>query len=185
MVETRSLEDEKPMPHSRNGWLWRTTPMAVSAALDMAAPLAGAHGDAPRAAGRPHAASDQKPWGIAGDARAVRRTIEIQMLDTMRFEPDRIDVKQGETVRLVLRNAGKTMHELVLGTQDELDEHAALMARFPGMEHDEPYMAHVAPGRRGAIVWNFNRAGEFRFGCLIPGHYQAGMIGRVRVLAPR
>lgn len=130
------------------------------------------------------AVSEQKPWGIAGHRREVKRTIEIRMIDTMRFEPDRIEVKQGETVRLVLRNAGKTMHELVLGTKAELDAHAALMAKHPGMEHDEPYMAHVAPGRRGEIVWNFNRAGEFDFGCLIAGHYQAGMVGRVRV-APK
>jgi uncharacterized cupredoxin-like copper-binding protein len=123
----------------------------------------------------------QKPWGIAGDAREAKRTVEIRMLDTMRFVPGQIDVREGETVRLVLHNAGKTMHELVIGTKQALDEHAALMAKSPTMEHDEPHMAHVAPGRRGEIVWTFNRAGEFDFACLIAGHYQAGMVGKVRV----
>ena len=75
------------------------------------------------------------------------------------------------------------MHEFVLGTKKELDEHAALMVKFPNMEHDEPYMAHVAPGKTGEIIWTFNRAGEFDFACLISGHYQAGMMGKVRVLA--
>jgi uncharacterized cupredoxin-like copper-binding protein len=124
---------------------------------------------------------EQKPWGIAGEPKAVKRTVEITMSDAMRFTPDRIVVKQGETVRLVHRNQGKIMHEFVLGTKKELDEHAALMTKFPNMEHDEPYMAHVGAGKTGEIVWHFNRAGDFDFACLIAGHYQAGMVGKIRV----
>ncbi len=124
---------------------------------------------------------EQKPWGIAGEPKAVKRTVEITMSDAMRFTPDVVEVKQGETVRFVVRNAGKQMHELVIGTRKELDEHAAMMAKFTGMEHDEPYMAHVAPGKKGELVWHFNRAGDFDFACLIAGHYQAGMIGKIRV----
>jgi uncharacterized cupredoxin-like copper-binding protein len=71
----------------------------------------------------------------------------------------------------------------VIGTERELKEHAALMQKFPKMEHDEPYMAHVAPGRTGEIVWLFNRAGEFEFACLIPGHFEAGMVGKIKVSA--
>ena|SRR3990167_2652417 len=126
---------------------------------------------------------EQKPWGIAGDLEQVSRTIEIGMSDAMRFTPDLLEVKQGETIRLVHRNDGQVMHEFVIGTQDDLDKHAALMVKFPGMEHDEPYMVHVAPGQTGEIIWNFNRAGDFDFACLIAGHYQAGMVGRIRVLA--
>jgi uncharacterized cupredoxin-like copper-binding protein len=105
------------------------------------------------------------------------------MGDDMRFTPDRLEVRQGETVRFVLRNHGKLMHEFVIGTRKELDEHAALMIKFPGMEHDEPYMAHVAPGKTGEVIWNFNRPGEFDFACLIAGHYSAGMMGRIKVVA--
>jgi uncharacterized cupredoxin-like copper-binding protein len=125
---------------------------------------------------------EQKPWGIAGDAKAAKRTIEIRMSDDMRFTPDRIELRQGETVRFVVRNAGKVMHEFVIGTKQELEEHAALMVKFPTMEHDEPYMAHVPPGKSGEIVWTFNRAGEFDFACLIAGHFSAGMVGRIKVL---
>lgn len=75
------------------------------------------------------------------------------------------------------------LHEFVIGTRAELDEHVAMMARFPGMQHDEPYMAHIAPGQSGEMIWTFNRAGEFDFACLIAGHYQAGMVGTIRVLA--
>lgn len=126
---------------------------------------------------------EQKPWGIAGDREQVTRTIEIGMSDQMRFSPDQLAIKQGETIRFVHRNEGQLMHEFVLGTQADLDAHAAMMAKFPGMQHDEPYMAHVGPGQGGEIIWTFNRAGEFDFACLIAGHYQAGMVGKIRVLA--
>ncbi len=125
---------------------------------------------------------EQKPWGIAGMAKQVTRTIEVKMTDNMRFTPSSIQVKQGETVRLVHLNNGKVMHEFVLGTKNELEEHAALMKKFPDMEHDEPYMAHVGPGQKGEIIWQFNRAGEFDFACLLPGHYEAGMVGKIKVL---
>ena len=126
---------------------------------------------------------EQKPWGVAGDASEVDRTIEIRMTDQMRFTPDRLQVRQGETIRFVHRNDGKILHEFVIGTRETLDEHAESMLRFPGMEHDEPYMAHIAPGQSGEMIWTFNRTGEFDFACLIAGHYQAGMVGTIRVLA--
>jgi uncharacterized cupredoxin-like copper-binding protein len=127
-------------------------------------------------------AAEQKDWGIAGNTGAVTRTIEIQMTDNMRFTPERVEVRQGETVKLVVKNGGQMLHELVLGTKYELDAHAAAMMKFPGMEHDEAHMVHVKPAKAEPLVWNFNRAGEFQFACLIPGHYEAGMVGTIVVL---
>ncbi len=124
---------------------------------------------------------EQKEWGIAGDVKSVNRIVEVKMSDAMRFTPNRIEVKQGETIRFVHKNDGKIVHEFVIGTKKELEEHAALMQKFPNMEHDEPYMAHVAPGKTGEVIWTFNRAGDFDFACLIPGHYQAGMVGKLSV----
>ena len=145
--------------------------------------LATAHGDEdhPKKAGP--VKKEQKDWGIAGDAESARRTIEVGMADNMRFTPDLIEVRLGETVRFVARNAGKVMHEFVIGTKAENGKHAELMVKFPGMEHDEPYMAHVPPGKTGQIVWTFNRPGDFEFACLIAGHYQAGMVGKITVSA--
>lgn len=158
---------------------------AIVAALWLA--LAGAnaiaHGDESQKPKDAQVVKEQKDWGIAGSAKAVRRTLKVTMTDNMRFTPDRLEVRQGETVRIVLSNAGKMLHEFVLGTQKELDEHAALMAKFPNMQHDEPYMVHVPAGKTGEIVWTFNRAGKFAFACLINGHYQAGMVGSVSVSA--
>jgi len=126
---------------------------------------------------------EQTQWGIAGDAKAARRTIAVTMSDGMRFNPNRIEVKQGETVKFVVKNSGKMLHEFVIGTRQTLDEHAALMLKFPNMEHDEPYMAHVKPGGSSQLVWKFNRPGSFDFACLMAGHYQAGMVGKINVAA--
>ncbi len=146
---------------------------------------AQAHGDEAHAKKAGPVKKEQKEWGIAGDAKAVKRTITLTMSDTMRFTPDKIDVKQGETVKFVMKNSGKILHELVIGTKKELDEHAAQMVKFPNMEHDEPYMAHVPAGKTGEIIWNFNKAGDFDFACLIAGHYQAGMVGTIKVVAAK
>lgn len=153
------------------------------ATLLVAPRLAWSHGNAAHASTAAPVAKEQMDWGIAGDAQSVQRTIRIRMSDTMRFTPERIEIRQGETVRLVLKNEGRLLHEFVLGTKKQLDEHAALMLKFPDMEHQAPYMAHVPAGQSGQIVWRFNRAGEFDFACLIAGHYQAGMVGKLRVTA--
>lgn len=144
-----------------------------------ALPRAFAHGEQPHHAGP--VVKEQKPWGIAGDPKNVRRTITIRMTDDMKLSPNRFEVREGETVRLRAVNAGAVMHEIVIGTPQELAEHAALMKKFPAMQHDEPYMAHVPPGKQGDIVWLFNRPGDFEFACLIAGHFEAGMRGALRV----
>ncbi len=168
-------------------FVWHATTLAGAAilAVAMLASLpAHAHGEKAHGAAPKELRLEQKDWGIAAPAKAATRTIEIRMSDQMRYTPDRIEVREGETVRLVHRNGGKLLHEFVLGTAEELAAHAELMKKFPNMEHDEPYMAHVPAGTHSAIVWTFNRPGEFEFACLLPGHYEAGMVGKV-IVKPR
>ena len=156
-------------------------PIIVALGLCLVNGPVSAHGDAQHKQSADAVRKEQTAWGIAGDAKSAKRTIEVAMSDAMRFTPDAITARRGETVRFVLRNDGKQLHEFVLGTKKELDAHAALMMKFPNMAHDEPYMAHVPPGKTGQIVWTFNRPGNFDFACLIAGHYQAGMVGRITV----
>lgn len=156
--------------------------LALAVALALGAPAAAlAHGERGHGKSNAPAVKEQTAWGIAAEADKAERTLEVVMTDDMRFTPDRVRFTEGETVRLVVKNAGKVMHELVIGDTHSLAEHAAMMTKFPNMEHDEPYMAHVPPGETREIVWTFNRAGEFEFACLIPGHYQAGMKAAVAV----
>jgi uncharacterized cupredoxin-like copper-binding protein len=161
-----------------------TKAVLLAAALLAGAGTARAHGDGHEHHGSGAVVKEQKPWGIAGEAKGAR-TVEITMGDDMRFRPDRIEAAQGETVRFVIRNQGGVLHEMVIGTPRELAEHAAMMKRFPNMEHDEPYMSHVVAGKQGEMVWNFNRPGTFQFACLIPGHFEAGMTGTIVVAAKK
>jgi uncharacterized cupredoxin-like copper-binding protein len=152
--------------------------------LAVAAWPAWPHGDEGRPAqARRFDASkvEERTFGREGDPKKVSRTVRIAMADTMRFSPAEITVKRGQTVRLVAANKGRVLHEMVLGTADELKKHADLMKRFPEMEHEDAHMVHVKPGQRGDIVWQFTRPGEFHFACLIPGHFEAGMTGKVTV----
>ena len=152
--------------------------------IALAAGTAWSHGgshEKKSAAKAAQATSEEQAFGRAGDPKKVVRTIQVGMDDSMHFTPGDLVLKRGETIKFVVRNDGKIMHEMVIGTMKELKEHAELMRKFPNMEHDEPYMAHVAPGKREEIVWQFTRAGGFHYACLIPGHLEAGMIGKITV----
>jgi uncharacterized cupredoxin-like copper-binding protein len=128
-------------------------------------------------------APEEMVFGREGDPKKVSQMIHIDMRDEMEYLPNGLRLKVGDTVKFVVRNSGRIMHELVLGSMEELKEHAELMRKHPGMEHDEPYMAHVAPGKTETIVWQFTKPGAFYYGCLVPGHFEAGMVGIVRVRA--
>lgn len=147
------------------------------------ASIAHAHGDAH--ADRKvfdEANAEQTQFGKAGDPKKSTRVIRIAMDDKMRFTPNAITVRQGETVKFIVTNKGKILHEMVIGTRQELQDHAAMMKKFPGMEHDEPHMAHVRPGKSESLVWTFNKPGDFEFACLIAGHFEAGMVGKIKVI---
>lgn len=123
------------------------------------------------------------PYGVPGEAAQVSRVIEVQAADSMRYSPAAITVRRGETIKFVVKNTGKLPHELVLGDVKSLKEHADMMRRHPDMEHDDPNMVKVAPGGTDTLIWKFTQAGTVDFACLIPGHYEAGMKGSIRVNA--
>lgn len=111
------------------------------------------------------------------------RTIDIRMDDAMRFYPDRIEVAAGETVRLRVSNTGRVAHELVLGETDALLAHAKAMREHPDMSaHHEANAITVDPGQTGEIVWTFSHPGTVDFACLLPGHYEAGMTGKIEIV---
>ncbi|MFZ1569512.1 MAG: cupredoxin family protein [Thiolinea sp.] len=145
------------------------------------------HGDAQaNAAGHDnlatgHAHNTETAIGLPGKTEEVERTVVVEMADTMRFSPENLDVKQGETVRLVVRNNGKIRHELTLGTIADLKDHAALMLKHPNMQHTDPNMVQVEPSEVKEVVWKFSKAGTVDFACLQPGHFEAGMKGLVQV----
>ena len=99
----------------------------------------------------------------------------------MLYFPDRIEVRKGEQIRFILQNTGELDHEFLLATTEENLKHAEVMKKYPDMEHDDPNGKRLKPKGKSEIVWRFTKAGEFEYGCLIPGHREAGMIGKIIV----
>lgn len=134
-----------------------------------------------------HSHGEATSQGNAPELRAwvVQRSVEVRMDDSMRFTPNRIEVKAGETIRFVVHNDGKTEHEMVLGSADDIKAHALAMQK--GASHGSAHGAaggaaiSVAAGQRGELVVNFGQAGTLEIACLIPGHYEAGMRGTLDV----
>jgi len=151
--------------------------LAASAAIlatDVARPIpASAHEDHGRfSAGEP------------GDPNKPARIVEIKMFEgsgKMGFEPARIEVRRAEQIRFVLHNHGEEDHEFILATVAENRKHADVMKKHPDMEHDDPNGKRILPSGNGELVWKFTKRGEFEFACLIPGHYEKGMFGRIIV----
>jgi len=125
--------------------------------------------------------SHEADAGRPGDPDKVTRTIEVTMDDTMRFAPDQLKFKAGETVRFEVHNKGKIRHEMVIGSVGELKEHADMMRANPAMQHADSNMITLAPGQSGDLVWQFDKPGTFDFACLVPGHLEAGMTGKIEV----
>lgn len=122
--------------------------------------------------------------GQPGDPKKPARIVTVIMSDgdgTMRYSLDRLDVKKGEQIRFVIQNKGELKHEFTLASVEDNNKHAALMQKYPDMEHDDPNAKSVDPGKTAAILWRFSKSGTFEFACLIPGHREAGMHGTVSV----
>ena len=146
--------------------------LALSATPVFAASGAPGHSHASFSAGEP------------GDPKKPARVVQISMKEEdgkMLFIPQRVEVKRGEQVKFILRNNGELDHEFVLATTEENLQHAEEMKKNPEMEHDDPNAKRIIPKKTNEIVWKFSKAGTFEYGCLIPGHREAGMTGTVIV----
>jgi len=122
--------------------------------------------------------------GEPGDAKQPARIVQVIMREAdgkMMYVPNRLEIRRGEQVRFLLRNIGTLEHEFVLASPQENLKHAALMEKYPDMQHEEPNARSVAPEKTDELLWRFTTEGTFEYGCLIPGHRQAGMIGTIVV----
>ena len=141
----------------------------------------GASGGASRA----HDAHVTFSAGEPGDPKKPSRTILVKAVErddkTMAFDPARIEVRRGEQIRFVVDNNGMENHEFILATPAENRKHGEMMKKHPEMEHDDPNGKRVLSGEKRELIWKFSKRGEFEFACLIPGHYEAGMFGKVIV----
>lgn len=159
------------------------TRIALSTLVLSLAVLAGPAFAGPGGAGHSH---DKGGFaaGEPGDPKKPARTVVVTMREAdgkMVFNHDYVEVRRGEQIKFVLKNMGDLEHEFVLATVKENDKHAELMQKYPEMEHDDPNAKRVATKKSGELLWRFTKAGTFEFACLIPGHREAGMHGKVVV----
>jgi uncharacterized cupredoxin-like copper-binding protein len=171
-----------------NNFMMKSTCLAGSALLVAAMAFLGTAGSiAPGYAHDAHGAHPvQRTFsaGEPGNPKQSSRVVEIKMRESdgkMLFTPDRIEVRRNEQVRLVLKNDGAIEHEFMLATVKENAEHGEMMMKAPDMRHDDPNGKRLESKGENEILWRFTKCGEFEFACLIPGHYQAGMFGKVVV----
>ena len=151
----------------------------------------GMSGVAANAASAPHASvhagadADASSIGNPGKATAATKNVDITMDDSMRFTPDVIHVQPGQTIRFVLINRGHLKHEMTIGSMAELKEHEKMMAAMPDMpdmpDGAEPNMVAAPPGGKGELIWRFGKPGTVDFACTMPGHMEAGMVGKILV----
>lgn len=163
------------------------TSLALTSLL-LTAPLAIAHPDHGAETKTKSGASAmskpaEKAYGRAGEVRAVTRTVNLNIESDMRLSPAEIKVKQGETIKLVVKNSAKALQGIALGTASELKERAALIKQFPKMEMNQPDQLQVKPGESGELIWQFTNPGEFNLGCSASACLNAGMVGKI-VVAP-
>jgi uncharacterized cupredoxin-like copper-binding protein len=126
-------------------------------------------------------------------ALEVTRSIDVTLLDSMRFTPETIQVKAGETIRFVVRNKGKMTHEMVLGNSKDIAAHAQQMQAMAANPANPQQQQHhhdsgaksievsVPAGEVREWVVKFDEAVELVMACLIPGHFEAGMKGQLIV----
>ena len=118
--------------------------------------------------------------GEPGDPKKPARVVEV-LMNEMDYSPANIEVKRGEQIRFLLRNAGTEAHEFLLATTAENLKHGEAMKKNPDMEHDEPNGLRLEAKKSGEILWKFSKTGTFEYSCLIPNHREYGMIGKVVV----
>jgi uncharacterized cupredoxin-like copper-binding protein len=131
------------------------------------------------------AAEHGEGFGVPGRKADVTRTVRVSMTDAMRFTPSRVVVRKGQTLRFIVRNQGHLRHEFVLGTDAGLAAHAEMMKKYPDMHHSDPNMVTLDAGQSGEVIWRFTSDGSVGFACLQPGHFDAGMRGRIIVRGAR
>jgi uncharacterized cupredoxin-like copper-binding protein len=116
---------------------------------------------------------------------ASPRTVDLTMTDQMSFDPTRIQVRRGETVRFVVRNVSNEAHEAYIGTDEEQRLHETVHTGLGSGDQTTTthmgYGVHVAPLGTGELVATFDQAYAYVIGCHYPGHYAAGMRAVIEV----
>ena len=140
--------------------------------------------------------------GEKGKLSEVTRIIEVKMYDNF-YEPNEIKIKKGETIKFKVYNFGEFVHEFNIATKEmhfkhqpemvKLVENEILLAdkidkkKMKEMAKKDRSMSHshsnsllLEPNEDGEIIWKFNTETKLEAACNIPGHYETGMIAKIK-----
>tara|TARA_B100001121_G_C18228467_1_gene407011 strand:- start:35 stop:538 length:504 start_codon:yes stop_codon:yes gene_type:complete len=141
--------------------------------------------------------------GSKGKENDVTRIIKVVMYDNY-YEPNLFQIKQGETIKFEVENAGMLVHEFNIANQmmhmkhqpemermveneillsDSIDrEKMKKMAKIDkAMGHSHSNSILLAPKEKGDLIWKFDNAMNIEIACNVPGHYQIGMVAKVKL----
>ena len=141
--------------------------------------------------------------GSKGDETDVTRVIKVVMYDNY-YEPSSFQIKEGETIKFEVENAGMLVHEFNIANKMmhmkhqpemiKMAENGILLAfsidkeKMKKMAKMDKSMGHshsnsvlLEPKQKGEIIWKFDNAVNIEIACNVPGHYQAGMIAAVNL----
>ena len=141
--------------------------------------------------------------GTEGKSDEVTRVIKIKMYDNY-FEPNSFNVKAEETVRFEVENFGELVHEFNIANSMMHKEHQpemqkmfeneilfgdsidrkkmAKMAKIDkSMSHAHSNSVLLEPKEKQDLIWKFSRAQNIEIACNVPGHYDVGMIAKVKI----
>ena len=141
--------------------------------------------------------------GSKGDETDVTRVIKVVMYDNY-YEPSSFQIKEGETIKFEVENAGMLVHEFNIANKMmhmkhqpemiKMAENGILLAfsidkeKMKKMAKMDKSMGHshsnsvlLEPKQKGDIIWKFDNAVNIEVACNVPGHYQAGMIAKVNI----
>jgi uncharacterized cupredoxin-like copper-binding protein len=114
----------------------------------------------------------------------LMKEVRIEVDDTMRFAPAKWEAQAGEPIRIILVNKGNVDHELVIGSEKDIIEHAKKMVSPGAKGHHHTNEISAKPGQQSELVWTFKEPGKYAMACFEPGHYEAGMKGVINVVTP-
>ena len=146
-------------------------------------------------------AGSMKAIGEKGSEESVDRVIKVSMYDNY-YKPNKFKIKKNETIKFVVENKGKLVHEFNIATKEMhfkhqpemmmMVEHEILLAdqidkkKMMEMSKKNPAMAHshsnsvlLSPGEKAELIWKFSNTVDIEAACNVPGHYDVGMIAKI------
>ena len=140
--------------------------------------------------------------GEKGKSSEVNRVIEVKMYDNF-YKPNEIKIKKGETIKFIVHNFGELVHEFNIATKKMHLKHQPEMSKLVeneillgdkidkkkmkemakkdhSMSHSHTNSVLLEPNESGEIIWKFNTAAKLEAACNIPGHYETGMIAKIK-----